>query len=681
MRGLPVDRAALINCSFAFLWLMLPAAASGEELLLSSFDGLGFSFTYGGFSQQQEPTGTRLIDPEDGWGAGVRNASLNLSPLEDGRLVVDFTPNANHQTDFFLVQLNDANGLSGRWTFNTGGLEAGVPVNLVSQNPISQPDATYDTNNMTFVDTPPDLTRITNWAVEGQFGSPAPFDITFDNLKISTDVAAPPPYPGFEPDAPWRSVAATRIDALRKGDLTVRVRDAAGNPVPGAQIRVEQQAHEFGFGSAMQAFRLRDNNPIHDQYKQKASELFNVGTIENNLKWKAWEGEFGPNFTQQGADDAVAWLETNGVEPRGHVMVWPGANHLPSDVVATVGSAPLSPAEQQQLRERVSDHITEIGTRFAGKIVAWDVINEPRANHDLMDVLSEGDGAMISWLQQAAAAAPDAKLFLNEFGILTSGGATNSSNQQLLESQLSALIAGGAPIDGVGLQGHFSDGNLTGPEQLWQILDRYANLGLQIQVTEFDHGTDDEQLQAAYLRDFFTAVFAHEGVTDLIQWGFWEDAHFDPQRALFRSDWSIKPNGQAYLDLVFDEWWTDETLQTDGNGEAEVRGFKGTHTVTVTWEGQDVSVEATIDGSGNDITVNLPGLLGDLDSDGDVDLSDLALWQREDGTSEGLDHWEQGLVVQVVSTVGASYLVPEPVASVLILAGVTTAGLRPRLRS
>jgi GH35 family endo-1,4-beta-xylanase len=102
----------------------------------------------------------------------------------------------------------------------------------------------------------------------------------------------------------------------------------------------------------------------------------------------------------------------------------------------------------------------------------------------------------------------------------------------------------GAPLGGLGFQGHFNDDTLSGPEQLWTIIDRYAELGLDMQVTEFDIGTDDEQLQADYTRDFLTAVFAHEGISAVTTWGFWENAYFDPRRAMFRSDWSIKPNGQ-----------------------------------------------------------------------------------------------------------------------------------------
>lgn len=605
--------------SLAVIAVTAGPAAAQFSLIDAGFSG--FDYTFGGFDQSAASP-IRLSDPlDDSGGAGKGLGGADLSAFADGRFVVDFTTRGDHAANQFLVELIDTAGNGGKWLFSTALGDIDERQQLASTGTLSNP--TFGIGDVSQFD----LSSINLFQIIGSFTTPAPFDVEFHSAIID-NVPPPPPYAGFELNAPWRAEAATRIDALRKGDLTIRVADVAGAAVGGAMIEVEQTSHEFGFGSAVQAFRLRDNNPVHDTYKQKAAELFNVGTIENNLKWPAWEGEWGPNWTQPGAEAAVAWLEANGLTPRGHVMVWPGVSNLPTDLRNLLATAPLNTAEQQQLRDRIAARIADITGAFAGRIESWDVINEPRTNHDVMDNLSEGDAAMIQWFEQAALADPTAKLYLNEFGILTSAGATNTFNQQLLESQLRALQAGGAPLDGVGLQGHFSDSDLTGPVQLWEIVDRYADLGLDVQITEFDHRSEDEALQAAYLRDFFTAMFAHEAVSEIIQWGFWEDAHFAPSAALFNSDWSIKPNGEAYIDLVFGEWWTDEALIADAAGEASLRGFKGTHEVTITWGGVEYTVDAVIDGEGNVVDMTLPFLLGDYNADGVVDAVDYAVWRE-----------------------------------------------------
>ncbi len=70
-------------------------------------------------------------------------------------------------------------------------------------------------------------------------------------VKLSDFPRVVETYAGREPDAPWRKSAAEGIDKLRKGDLKLRVVDAAGKPVSNAQIEVRMKRHAFGFGSVV----------------------------------------------------------------------------------------------------------------------------------------------------------------------------------------------------------------------------------------------------------------------------------------------------------------------------------------------------------------------------------------------------------------------------------------------
>ena len=51
---------------------------------------------------------------------------------------------------------------------------------------------------------------------------------------------------------------------------------------------------------------------------------------------------------------------------------------------------------------------------------------------------------------------------------------------------LSALKAGGVPVDGIGMQGHFIVGQLPSSQSLLQTFARFAGLGLKIEITELD---------------------------------------------------------------------------------------------------------------------------------------------------------------------------------------------------
>ncbi|MFG0268256.1 MAG: endo-1,4-beta-xylanase, partial [Rhodopirellula sp. JB055] len=125
---------------------------------------------------------------------------------------------------------------------------------------------------------------------------------------------------------------------------------------------------------------------------------------------------------------------------------------------------------------------------------------------------------------------------------------------------------------------------ITMPEA-WKVLNELSRFQLPIEITEFDVDTRDEATQAQCTRDFLTLVFAHPATTGFTTWGFWEGDMWRPHGAMIREDWSTKPNGQVWEELIFQDWWTDQTVQTNAEGIATVRAFRGTHRVQA--EAQD----------------------------------------------------------------------------------------------
>jgi endo-1,4-beta-xylanase len=111
--------------------------------------------------------------------------------------------------------------------------------------------------------------------------------------------------------------------------------------------------------------------------------------------------------------------------------------------------------------------------------------------------------------------------------------------------------------------------------------DRFETLGLLIQISEFDIDTSDEELKEHYTRDFLTACFSHPAVSGVMMWGFWEGAHWRPRAALWNKDWTLRPHGQAWLDLVTKEWWTHTNGVTAADGKFFTHGFCGDYEITV----------------------------------------------------------------------------------------------------
>ena len=427
----------------------------------------------------------------------------------------------------------------------------------------------------------------------------------FGDTKTEAELDATPiTYDGREADAPWRAEAAERIEQYRKGDLTVSVIDSEGTPIPNAAVSVEMTRHRFGFGTAIDTDGLRYsfNDSNIATYTDKVSTLFNTVVFENTLKWGALEGEWGDRLGADTAAWGLDWAENLGLDTRGHVLVWPGWTNLPaslkSDYDASLSSDGADAAEAL-LRERVDLHVQSTVSSFAGRIDHWEVLNEPFDNHDLMDIL--GRDAMVDWFQIARGEDPDAGLFINDYSILAPTATYSASRTNLLDT-VSYLIEQNAPLGGIGLQAHFQ-GDLTEPTRVLEILDEAAAFDKEIWITEFDIANATDDLAADYTRDFLTAVFSHPAVGGFMMWGFWDGAHFGGPAPLFEKDWTEKPAGAAYRDLVLNQWRTVDSGTTDTDGLFAIRAFFGTYDITVSADGMALSETVVLSPETDAITV------------------------------------------------------------------------------
>ncbi len=397
---------------------------------------------------------------------------------------------------------------------------------------------------------------------------------------VALPLRAQPTYVGRDSAAAWRAAAAARIEQHRKGDFTVRVVDAAGRPVVGATVSVVQQRHAFPFGTALAMARIVQDTPENRIYRQKTAALFNAATTENDLKWPPWIGEWGPAFGRTQTLAGLRWLRDRNYEVRGHCFVWPGwtapTTNLPNAITALRGTP-----RQSEIPQLVLDHIAEQAAATRDLINEWDVQNEPFDNKDLMETF--GPQIQVDWFKAARAALPTAALYLNDYN--TEDQTRNTAHVRVFEDTVRYLQQNGAPITGLGVQAHIG-GNPSSITDYLATLDRYAAFGLTLRITEFDVNATDLALQADYTRDFLTASFSNPAVVGFQFWGFWESAHWRPAAAMYRADWSEKPNGAAYRTLVFDQWWTRASGTSSAQGEFRGRGFFGDYTATITVGGR-----------------------------------------------------------------------------------------------
>ena len=120
-------------------------------------------------------------------------------------------------------------------------------------------------------------------------------------------------------------------------------------------------AKNFLVGAAVESGPLGSDA----QYKTTLNREFNYVTPSNEMKWDSTEPTEG-SFSFANADAIVSNAGANGQKVRGHTLVW--HSQLPSWVSSLTGAA---------LRGAMINHVKGVAGHYAGKLQAWDVVNEP----------------------------------------------------------------------------------------------------------------------------------------------------------------------------------------------------------------------------------------------------------------------------------------------------------------
>ncbi len=382
-------------------------------------------------------------------------------------------------------------------------------------------------------------------------------------------------YQGIEPNAPWRREADARIEKYRKGDLKLKLTDAKGKPLSDARVEVQMTRHAFPFGTAVQAHLLNLNKPeLPDcpaedirKYRDTLTNLFNCAVIENALKPHRFKEGYPPGNVD--GLRALEFLRKADMKVRGHCAVWPSHHHSPKEWNDLLNK----PEKKAQLREMVRKHVEFALRTTKNDCWQWDVMNEPFLHHEYMDFL--GKDVMVEWFKAAHQAAPNVQLCINDFGIVE-----DKAHAEEYVKTIRYLLDNGAPVQAIGEQSHYY-AEPPGIDLVFAMVDRLSVFKLPIICTEFDMNTDDEQMQAAFTRDYYTALFSRPEVEGILMWGFWAKRHWSSNAAGFTADWREKPAMTEYRNLVFNKWWTKAAGKASRAGEYQARAFYGDYNITV----------------------------------------------------------------------------------------------------
>ncbi|WP_019636929.1 endo-1,4-beta-xylanase [Paenibacillus fonticola] len=208
-------------------------------------------------------------------------------------------------------------------------------------------------------------------------------------------------------------------------------------------------------------------------------EHYNSLTAENEMKFE----RLHPTehlYTFEEADQIAAFARENGKKLRGHTLVW--HNQTPDWVFEDANGGA---ADRETVLARMKSHIEEVVTRYRNDIYCWDVVNE---------AISDEDGEWLrpsKWLQTigedfiaeafrfAHQSSPEALLFYNDYN------ECHPVKREKIYRLIKSLLDQGAPVHGIGLQAHW---NIFDPSlnEIRDAIERYASLGLKLQITEMD---------------------------------------------------------------------------------------------------------------------------------------------------------------------------------------------------
>jgi endo-1,4-beta-xylanase len=234
------------------------------------------------------------------------------------------------------------------------------------------------------------------------------------------------------------------------------------------------------FGTAVRVDALRSDA----RYVGMIKEQFDTLVLESEMKMRHIQPRRGV-FEFGDADYAVLFARESGMKMRGHTLVW--AESIPDWVT----NGAFTSAELAEIMHRhIQTEVSHFRALAPGTVYAWDVVNEAFDDRDdgtIRDDLpfkkiGNGKDDVIRFaFEWAREADPDAKLFYSDYKIETMNGRSDAAY-----AMIRSMKAEGVPIDGVSFHMHQRSDAPRSPDDVAKNMARFAALGLEIQITEFD---------------------------------------------------------------------------------------------------------------------------------------------------------------------------------------------------
>lgn len=423
-----------------------------------------------------------------------------------------------------------------------------------------------------------------------------------DLATIDTNVQ--PVFGGDYYDNDWREAVNARLEKGRKTDLVVQV-SAAGAPVPGAAVTVEQVARPFEVGVEVPAALLvKDVLETEEgavlkraigealpalpklQAKLGDARLFRTVTPTDVFLWRTYD-----DWGRAAAAKVIEAIRGRGQQIRAQAVLSPAFRDAP---------AACRRMERDVLLKAVQDHARDIVKEHKGNVDQWVVLHGMLGASEIYDVA--GVDCLIQVFQIAQKADPAAALLVSDAEALLLPG--DSRVEELIEF-VTWLKTEGCKVAGIVLGASLARPYMA-PQTIEKRLDRIAASGIGVPVTiaSLELEADKEALQETMLRDLLTLFYSHPVVVGVSLASPWEPAAVSQRGSLYRADMTPRKAGKMVENLLSTEWVTRAQGTTDEQGRFAVRAFCGTYRCTAQVKGESIEAQAEVTPAKNVVTLN-----------------------------------------------------------------------------
>jgi endo-1,4-beta-xylanase len=305
--------------------------------------------------------------------------------------------------------------------------------------------------------------------------------------------------------------------------LTLSVCAATGSATP--PLKELARAKGISYGSCISAAQIA----AQDDFTALVLRECECIVPENEMKW--WSISHRPGEEDFLVPDRM--MDFAGrfqLAVRGHNLLW---------YFCVPDWFKMLP-DRKSTEAAVVHHITDMVSRYRGRVFCWDVVNEPiYVEHGRQDNLRTtlfvdklGPEYFDIAYRAARTADPEVTLVINEYDLEYDTPEQDAKRGAVLKL-LERTKAAGIPIDGLGIEAHLVASHFPFSQvKLRRFLAEVAAMGFQIQITELD-STDEfapaliserDRCIADEYRRFLETALDEPAVKVLVTWGL-SDRH------------------------------------------------------------------------------------------------------------------------------------------------------------